>query len=83
MSQESNGISVIDIIEEEKEEKEISDSSPAAKDNLIFHSDTIVEIDEDVDEASGVQAVHQGMRKHISKLSIDAHNKVNQLRRNS
>ena len=33
-----------------------------------------------MDEESGPQAVHGGKRKHISKLSIDAHNKVNQLR---
>ena len=33
-----------------------------------------------MDEDSEVQAVHRPQKKHISKLSIDAHNKVNQLR---
>ena len=36
-----------------------------------------------MDEDSEVQAVHRPQKKHISKLSIDARNKVNQLRRDN
>ena len=36
-----------------------------------------------MDEDSEVQAVHGPQKKHISKLSMDARNKVNQLRRDN